>query len=175
MAIDPGYTCSCCGEHHPELPMGYSTMAPDVWDESLERDPDSMLSSDQCIVRHEHYFIKGLIEIPVIDGGGEMFSWGVWVSLSRENFTRALDVWETPGREAEQPYFGWLSTELGLYTPRTTSLKTNAHTRPIGQRPRIELEPTDHPLAVEQRTGITRGRVREIAEAVTHPGTAVRG
>jgi hypothetical protein len=28
------------------------------------------------------------------------------------------------------------------------------------------LEPTDHPLAVEQRTGITHDRVREIAEAV---------
>lgn len=75
MAIDPGYTCSRCGEHHAELPMGYSTMAPDVWDASLESDPDSMLSSDQCIVRHEHYFIKGLIEIPVF-GSEEPFSWG---------------------------------------------------------------------------------------------------
>jgi hypothetical protein len=128
-----------------------------------------MLSSDQCIVKDQHYFIKGLIEIPVI-GSAEPFSWGVWVSLSRENFTRALHVWETPGRESERPYFGWLSTELGLYSPRTTNLKTNAHTRPIGRRPFIELEPTDHPLAVEQRTGITRDRVREIAEAVLHPG-----
>jgi hypothetical protein len=31
------------------------------------------------------------------------------------------------------------------------------------------LEPTDHPLAVEQRTGITLDRVREIATAVMHP------
>lgn len=73
-----------------------------------------------------------------------------------------------PGRESEQPYFGWLSTELGLYSPRTTNLRTNAHTRPIGRRPSIELEHTNHPLAVEQRTGITRDRVREIAEAVLH-------
>ncbi|MFE7424343.1 DUF2199 domain-containing protein [Streptomyces sp. NPDC057545] len=173
MAIDPGYTCSCCGEHHAELPMGYSTMAPDVWDASLENDPDSMLSSEQCVVRNEHFFIKGLIEIPVL-GCEEPFSWGVWVSLSRTNFARALDVWETPGREAEQPYFGWLSTELGLYSPRTTNLKTNVHTRPIGRRPAVELEPTDHPLAVEQRTGITRDRVRAIAEAVLH-GTDLSG
>ncbi|MFF9350768.1 DUF2199 domain-containing protein [Streptomyces sp. NPDC014734] len=172
MAIDPGYTCSSCGEHHTELPMGYSTMAPDVWDAGLESDSDSMLSSDQCVVRNEHYFVKGLIEIPVL-GSDEPFSWGVWVSLSRTNFTRALDVWETPGRESEQPYFGWLSTELGLYSPRTTNLRTNVHTRSIGRRPRIELEPTDHPLAMEQRTGITRDRVRAIAEAVLH-GTDVR-
>jgi hypothetical protein len=30
-------------------------------------------------------------------------------------------------------------------------LKTNVHTRARGLRPTVELEPTDHPLAVEQR------------------------
>ncbi|MGW3690107.1 DUF2199 domain-containing protein [Streptomyces sp. NPDC005125] len=148
--------------------MSYSTKAPDVWDPSFESDPDSMLSSDQCVIKGQHFFIIGLIEIPVI-GSQDVFSWGVWVSLSRDNFTHALEVWNTEGREAEKPYFGWLSTELALYSEGTTNLKTNAHTRPVGKRPFIELEPTDHPLAVEQRTGITQDRVREIAMAVLHP------
>lgn len=47
---------------------------------------------------------------------------------------------------------------------------TRVHTRPVGERPVIELEPTDHPLAVEQRTGITLDRVREIAAALLHSG-----
>ncbi|CAM5607875.1 hypothetical protein SAVIM40S_00241 [Streptomyces avidinii] len=98
-----------------------------------------------------------------------MFSWAVWVSLSRENFSRAVDLWDTPGREFEEPYFGRLTTDLLAYTPTTLNLKTNLHTRPLGERPFVELEPTDHPLAVEQRTGITRDRVREIAAAVLHP------
>lgn len=34
----------------------------------------------------------------------------------------------------------------------------HAQTRPVGRRPIIELEPTDHPLAVEQRTGTRQGR-----------------
>ncbi|MGW3638582.1 DUF2199 domain-containing protein [Streptomyces sp. NPDC005143] len=148
--------------------MSYSTMAPDVWSPSLETDPDSMLSSDQCVIKGQHFFIRGLVEIPVI-GSEDVFSWGVWVSLSRDNFARALEVWNTEGREAEKPYFGWLSTELALYSESTTNLKTNAHTRPVGERPFIELEPTGHPLAVEQRTGITQDRVREIAMAVLHP------
>jgi hypothetical protein len=42
------------------------------------------------------------------------------------------------------------------------------HTRAVGVRPYIQLEPTDHPLAVEQRTGITLARVQEIAEMVLH-------
>ncbi|MFE3991663.1 DUF2199 domain-containing protein [Streptomyces goshikiensis] len=88
--------------------------------------------------------------------------------MSRENFARAADRWDTPGREAEEPYFGWLSTDLSLYIPSTINLKTRVHTRPVGQRPLVELEPTDHPLAVEHRTGITLERVREIAESVLH-------
>lgn len=43
-----------------------------------------------------------MIEIPVI-GSDEVFSWGVWASLSRESLSRAADLWGTPGREAETP------------------------------------------------------------------------
>jgi hypothetical protein len=32
----------------------------------------------------------------------------------------------------------------------------------------IELEPTNHPLALEQRSGITEARLIEIAELVRH-------
>lgn len=168
MSDDLGFTCTCCGERHAELPMSYSTTAPDAWDPSFADAPDSMLSSDQCVIQAQHFFVKGLIEIPVV-GSDDVFSWGVWVSLSQANFARALDLWEKPGRESEQPYFGWLSTGLPVYSPGTTNLKTHVHTRPVGRRPLVELEPTSHPLAVEQRTGITRERVREIAEAVLHP------
>ncbi|CAM5470792.1 hypothetical protein SAVIM40S_07201 [Streptomyces avidinii] len=168
MTSDPGFTCSCCGARHPELPMNYAAEAPAVWDPAFADADDCLLSSDQCVIRARYYFVKGLVEIPVI-GSDEMFSWAVWVSLSRENFSRAVDLWDTPGREFEEPYFGRLTTDLLAYTPTTLNLKTNLHTRPLGERPFVELEPTDHPLAVEQRTGITRDRVREIAAAVLHP------
>ncbi|MEU0851450.1 DUF2199 domain-containing protein [Streptomyces flaveolus] len=147
--------------------MNYTADAPAVWDLSFAVADDCLLSSDQCVIRAEHYFVKGLIEIPVI-GSDEVFSWGVWVSLSRDNFSRAADLWDTPGRESEKPCFGWLTTELPLYSPTTLNLKTHVHTRPVGERPYVELEPTDHPLAVEQRTGITLERVRDIAAAVRH-------
>ncbi|KIL78948.1 hypothetical protein SD77_3749 [Bacillus badius] len=59
--------------------------------------------------------------------------------------------------------FGWLSTVLSCY-PETINLKTRVHTRPVGFSPSIELEPTEHPLAVEQREGITVERIKQIAE-----------
>lgn len=48
------------------------------------------------------------------------------------------------------------------------NLKTALHTQPVEQRPLIELEPTDHFLAVEQRTGNTMARVQQIVEAAFH-------
>lgn len=72
------------------------------------------------------------------------------------------------GRESESPYFGWLVNSILGY-PETASLKTHVHTQPVGLRPLIALEPTDHPLAVAQREGITMARVQEIVERVMHP------
>ncbi|MFE7411584.1 DUF2199 domain-containing protein [Streptomyces laurentii] len=149
--------------------MNYAADAPAVWSPDFADADDCLLSSDQCVILGQHYFVKGLIEIPVV-GTDDVFSWGVWVSLSRASFSEAADLWDRPGRETAQPYFGWLTTDLPVYATPTLSLKTHVHTRPIGERPFVELEPTDHPLAVEQREGITLDRVREIAAAVLHPG-----
>jgi hypothetical protein len=165
-----GYTCRVCGGQHGEVPLHYGASAPLAYYgvPEAERKDRCLLSSDQCVIDEEHFFIVGNLELPVI-GHDEHFSWDVWVSLSQENFARAYQLWTRPGRESEPPYFGWLSTALPCYPEPTVHLKTHVHTRAVGRRPLVELEPTDHPLAVEQRTGITWDRVREIAEQVLHP------
>ena len=163
-----GFRCRCCGEVHSELPMHYGVSAPALWFmiPEAEREKRCLLSSDQGIIDDEHFFVVGNLEIPVV-GVEELFSWDVWVSLSKANFKRASELWERASREAEPPYFGWLSTALPGY-PNTLSLKTDVQTRAVGHRPRVELEATDHPLSVEQRHGITMARVQEIAELVLH-------
>jgi hypothetical protein len=163
-----GYRCRCCGEWHDELPFSYHAEAPAYWQKRFRLDLRSKLGGEQCIIKGESFFIRGLIRLPVRDADQD-FEWGVWVSLSRENFERAGELWETEGRESEPPYFGWLSTELEMYSPSTLSLKTYVHTQPVGLRPLVELEPTDHPLALEQRDGITLARVQEFAERLLHP------
>jgi hypothetical protein len=148
--------------------MCLSTSAPALWLSlpEAERESRASLSSDQCVVDGEHYFILGQIVLPVVDGP-DPFVWLAWVSLSERNFLRASKLWQTPGRETEPSYFGWLQSALPYQSP-TLSLKTQVHTRPVGQRPRIELEPTDHPLSIEQRGGITMARVQEIVERTLH-------
>jgi hypothetical protein len=98
----------------------------------------------------------------VNDGVGP-FAWNVWVSVSRKSFLRVCDLMDEPQREDEPAYFGWLCNSIPGY-PETLNLKTMVHTRVVGLRPLIELEPTEHPLAMEQRNGITMDRVREIPE-----------
>lgn len=148
--------------------MSYGTTAPDYWYGIPERERSrrARLTTDTCVIDDQYFFIAGNIVIPVLDGD-EPFSWTVWVSLSAENFNRAINLWYKEEREKELPYFGWVSTRIGIY-PDTLNLKSVVHTRPVGLRPTIELEPTDHPLTVEQRTGITMRRVQEIAEMLEH-------
>ncbi|WP_344345638.1 DUF2199 domain-containing protein [Kitasatospora putterlickiae] len=157
------FACSCCDGRHDGPPRSYGSPAPVNWKPRYARRRDSELTGDQCVIKGRHFYVHGLIEIPVLDGG-DPFSWGVWVSLSEANFARVHDLWEDPAREQEPPYFGWLTTELPVYPESTLLLKTHVRTRAVGLRPLIELEPTDHPLAVEQREGITADRVREFAD-----------
>lgn len=162
------FTCRTCGQVHDELPLSFGADAPAPYYgvPEQERGQRVLLSPDQCIIDNEHYFVRGCLDIP-IHGSAEVFRWGVWVSLSEKSFRRMSEVWETPGRETEPPFFGWLCTDLPGY-PDTTALKTLVHTRPLGERPFIELEPTEHPLAVEQRSGISPARAREVGESLLH-------
>lgn len=164
-----GFRCSRCGESHGDLPVSYGAPAPAYWYgiPPKERERRAELSSDQCIIDGKYFFVVGNVEIPII-GESVSFVWSIWASLSENNFTRASELWETEGREKEPPYFCWVGTELPCYPASTLNLKARMRTRPVGERPLIELEPTEHPLAVEQRRGITLARVREIAECVLH-------
>jgi len=128
-----------------------------------ERSQRCDLVSDACVIDLKHFFIRGCLEIPV-HGLTEPFVWLVWVSLSKESFSEWLSHCETPERAHFGPYFGWLNSALPLY-PNTINLKTLAHVRNDGLRPVIDVEPTDHPLAVEQAEGIS---VERLEELITH-------
>ena len=162
------YICNCCGQRHDGPPRAWHFEAPASWDAlpSADRDQRGELTSDQCVIDNERFFIRGLVQIPVL-GEDEPLEWGVWVSLSRKNFERASLLWLDERRISEPSYFGWLNNSLPIY-PETLNLKTAVVSRAVGLRPLIELEPTDNPLAVEQRQGISRERVQEIAESLFH-------
>ena len=75
--------------------------------------------------------------------------------------------WDDPERTNCGPYFGWLCTNVPGY-PETAFLKTMVHQREVGMRPFVELERTDHPLAVEQREGVEERRLKELVVRFLH-------
>ncbi|WMW80874.1 DUF2199 domain-containing protein [Undibacterium cyanobacteriorum] len=164
-----GFHCKSCGEYHDEMPRCFGASAPAMWlaMSEEERATRAEISTDQCIIDDQYYFVLGRIALPVLDSP-EPFVWLAWISLSESNFLRCSELWDTPGRETEPAYFGWLQSSLPTYTPSTLNLKTSVQTMPIGERPIITIEPSTHPLAIEQLHGITRARVQEIAEFCLH-------
>ncbi len=156
------WKCSSCEEWHYGPCLDFSYDAPVYWTSENEGTevPTNMLNEDFCIVDGEHYFIRGVIHLPII-GTTETFCWGVWGSLSRENFEKVVAMNDDPDRVDLPPMFSWLSNEIDEY-PDTLNLKMYAHIQQLEKRPVFELEPTDHPLSQEFYDGITPERVKEI-------------
>lgn len=165
------FTCPTCGEIHrgmpafgADSPLSYYALSPD------EQATRGRLGTDDCVLDDQLFFVRGSLEVPV-HGESEPFSWGVWVSLSEASYRQWVDSFHLEERSHLGPFFGWLNTALNPY-PDTVSLKTRVHLRDHGMRPYIELEPTDHPLAIEQREGISAERVAELYSRMVHEAGA---
>jgi hypothetical protein len=168
------WKCGSCDEWHTGPCLDFSYSKPFYWrseDQEATRWPllpsgnfdksnKSFLDEDFCAIDDDSFFVRGIIYLPII-GAAETFRWGVWGSLSRENFETLLRMHDNPTRKELPPMFSWLSTQIPDYTD-TLNLKMYTHIEELGSRPHFRLEPSDHPLALEYYHGITPVRVKEI-------------
>lgn len=163
------FHCGTCGKLHTELPafhFGGPAQLGLVPRDEVEARVE--LTDDGCTIDLDgrHRFIRGQLEIP-IRGTEDHLTWSVWCSLSEESFERYAALFDDRARPAGESFFAWLCNALPDY-PDTMFLKARVHVRPYPLRPWVELEPTDHPLAVEQREGMTRERAIALAERLLH-------
>lgn len=163
------YTCAHCGQTHDALPdlafdgPVYADQIP-----ADERDLRVKRNADLCVIDGTVYFIRGLIEIPV-HGQDETFGIGAWVSQKPEHF---WTYQEQPASAEIGPFFGWLSNEIRGAGASTLGLKSMVHFRGGTLRPRIVLEPTDHPLAVAQRAGLSLEQAWAFLHACLDPSAS---
>jgi len=163
------FSCTSCGEIHRGMPAFGAEAPLDYYLVPEEERPARVrFGTDDCVIDGTQFFVLACIEIPV-HGEREPFTWGVWVSLSEASYRQWQATYADEKRSHVGPFFGWLNAGLKPY-PDTLNLKTNVHLRDNGTRPYIELEPTDHPLAVEQRNGISVQRVGELFTHMVHEG-----
>jgi hypothetical protein len=165
------FTCSVCGKEHDLDELSFGADAPGTW-HLLNDDKrrQSELSTDQCVIvaRGEtSLYLRGCLDVPIRDTT-KAFTWGVWCSLSEQSFLTVSQHWDDPRRTELPPVFGWLCTAIPTY-PETIYLKTMVHQRAIELRPLVQLEPTDHPLAVHQREGIGANELKQMVTDIMHP------
>lgn len=153
-----GYQCHTCGAVHSERPTCFSFETPRIVSQLSGNDRSRRveMSSDQCVLDEEHFFILGTLDLPV-QNSDEILRWIAWSTLSKQSFERACDLWRVEGRESEPPYPGWLSNEIPGF-PESLHVKLLMHTEAIGIRPRLEVVDTGHPLWSAQQKGISRER-----------------
>jgi hypothetical protein len=160
---DLRWKCSHCEEWHNGPCLDFSYSKPAHWpaqNSGSPPDPETFLNDDFCAIKGQQFFVRGIIPLSII-GTADSFAWGVWGSLSKENFERLIAIGKEPKRTEFPPMFSWLSNQIREY-PDTLDLKMRAHIQPPKLRPRFELELTDHPLAQEYHYGIAPQRVKEM-------------
>lgn len=166
------WTCPTCGEQHRGL-FDLAARHPVQWPHGEDYEPNAalrldgdFLSEDFCVLRGEHFFVRSLLFLPII-GSDESFAFGVWGSLAREKFRIYVDTFDSGVQGHLGPWFSWFSNELRSYGD-TVNLKVQMRPRNGRQRPYLELMSDDHPLAQDQRNGITFDRVLDLYALYDH-------
>lgn len=156
--------CSECHQLHLDVESLLGPSAPDDWlsvskGERLEAEltPDICILTDDGRTRH---FVRGHIQLPVIDADPPVFVWSVWVELDEHSMELVARSWSDPNRAAIPPIEGRLANELPYEQP-TRGLGITVHTRDPGMTPLLMVS-QDHTLGAEQREGISIHRLAQL-------------
>jgi hypothetical protein len=157
------FTCACCGREITALPdLAYDAPLHYTGLPESERENRASLDSGFCVIDGEDRFSRAVCPLPIVDTD-EHFAWGVWVSLSAENSQRYARSFKDDDQSKLGNMFGWFCNRLPTY-PETLNLQATVVPQDGNQRPLVWVNEThaDHPLYIEQCTGITLDRLGEI-------------
>lgn len=151
-------TCACCGRPFARLlSPGYSAPGPyphgtvgRCENHELPYAVGDILTEDFCIYG-KHRFVRGSIEFP-LRGTEKALVIGVWSSLSKPNFQRYSDSFDS----GEQAHLGRMSSWLSNPVPisETKPIGVWLHPQDDRQRPKLRIGQEDHPLFALQRDGL---------------------
>jgi hypothetical protein len=117
-----------------------------------------------------YFFVRAVLEIPV-QCLSTPFGFGCWSTLSRTNFEKYLDGFDSGDFADWGPWTGWLSNQLYDYIG-TEPEGVWVYPQAERQRPRLIMEDATHPLGVDQANGVTAEKLLAI---IAHYGHAPEG
>lgn len=170
------WVCPACGERHEGLLTFFAQPAPDSWAEAplwariragRSKSFRSLKTADQ-----RRYFVRGHLTIPRLEYPDDPFGWSIWAEIDETDFRLLVHTLEDPQRIEQAPVRGRLDADLPYDVP-TRGLTVLLHQNPPGEaNDMIVSDAEAHPLAMEQRSGITEPRVAEINHRLLHWATA---
>lgn len=166
--------CGTCGGEHDLSEMEPSYTYPDAY---LDMSPEArrlraMVGTDDCRLRDSdgtaaRYFLRVLLPMPVL-GEPEACAWGVWAEVSESAFTRTRQLWNDPAQLDEPPFQGTLANALSCYSATLGLPGAVKLSGPAVVPTFLLAHELDHPLALEQRSGVHPERVVEWLFAHLH-------
>lgn len=157
------FTCPCCGKSVVGLPdLSYDAPVYYPRDPEKQRERQASLTADFCTLEGDQFFIRAVCRVP-IEAADQDFGWGIWVSLSSDNFRRYRESFRDSDQSKLGAMFGWFCNRLPHY-PDTLSLQTTVVPQDGNQRPLVYVNDVhaDHPLFVEQREGMPQEKLARI-------------
>ena len=160
----PGFHCATCGQLHDHLPRDIGYRRPDPYLElpEAERERRAYEDDDLCTIDGDTFMIRCILYLPIGADEGQ-FGWGVWASVSEDDYYGYLDAWDNDIEDEMPPFVGQIANEIAPY-PGSRGLDVTVKTCSGGQRPRLTVVSDSHPLGVDQRQGITVEQWHKIVE-----------
>lgn len=167
------WTCKSCDQTHRGLPdLAFRNPSGKVFDDLEKRGNSEFTASGDILTEDlcrydDDYYVRALLSIPIL-GADDRFAFGVWSTLSAENFGIYLDGFNTGVYSDEGPWFSWLGNRLPQDPPETQGIKCSLHPQPGRKRPEILIEDPDHPLFGLQRNGASLDQILDILAQCGH-------
>ena len=170
------WTCEACADPHIGM-IDLAPFAPHPWGGTNDYAPNSavtldgdFLSEDFCVMDGRYFMVRCVMEIPV-HGMEYRFGFGCWGSLSRTNFEVYLDLFDNGEFEVAGPWSSWLCNQFCDYIG-DDSVACWMVPQLGRQRPLLNIADEGHPLARDQRSGVSPERVMEYYKFYGHAPSA---
>jgi hypothetical protein len=167
--------CSTCGKEHDLGEIEPSFARPDAFFKvpADKRSGRINHSDNACLIssedgQHLSCFIRAVLRVP-IKGENKRIGWGLWVEVSDQAYWRIGTLWDDPKQETEPPFPCTVANDIPNY-PSTRGLPGTIQLTGLRTRPSLFLaSDSEHPFAVEARTGVYFERSLEWRSWFVHP------
>ena len=159
-------TCRQCGEQHTVDSLELTFFRPDAVVElsEVERARDADESDDLCVISGGRFFIRATLPIPVLESETP-YRIGVWVEAEEADFRRVYELWNDEHQVNEPPFSVTLANTIPTVQD-TRGLGAELRLTGPTTRPEVFIICSGHPLAGQQRHGVTPHRAYEYTASV---------